>query len=262
MFSKQNVLAVVQAFGVRVKDERQQDRNHVVEVGFEVSLTYDMADEIMPAMARDLFLSVKGDMQPRPEMTEAAFALAPPAQVMECRQHPDLEPEVRVEGVTLRKIRAVKTYGGTWAMRFVANWTLGRHEEVTLMIQRLKLGVYLSFYEQAPALPIQPMDATVVADDAEQRDQPAQDGKKPRRRGRKNPEGEKQAQIEEGRKLLEAGDRFGAGGDGDDQPAADADAGADQPDQQPEPVADEPSPGPSVEDEAAAASDEGEDTPL
>lgn len=59
MFRKANVYAVVQAFGVRVKDERQQDRNHLVEVGFEVALTYDMADEILPAMARDLFLSVK-----------------------------------------------------------------------------------------------------------------------------------------------------------------------------------------------------------
>lgn len=228
MFRKENVYAVVQAFGVRVKDERQQDRNHLVEVGFEVALTYDMADEILPAMARDLYLSVKGEMHPRPEMTEATFALSPPQQIMECRNHPDLAAEVRVEGVTLRKIKAVKSDGGTWALRFLANWTLGRPEEVTLMIQRLKLGVYLSFQEQQPALPVDVVDTTAVAEDAATRDEP-KDGKK-KKRGRKNPEGESQRQIAEGRKLLEAGDRFGAdatAGDGD-TPAAD-DAPADAP---------------------------------
>lgn len=243
MFRKENVYAVVRDFGVRVKDERQQDRNHVVEVGFEVALTYDMADEILPAMARDLFLSVKGEMHPRPEMTEAVFALSPPAQVMECRQHPDLAPDVRVEGVTLRKIKAIKAEGGAWALRFLANWTLGRPEEVTLMIQRLKLGVYLSFQEQQPALPVDGVVDTTATPVAE-------DKPKGRKRRKQSPEAEKQAQLTEGRKLLEAGDRFGKDGEGDGEgaPAAD-DAPADDAGDQ----------GPSGEDEAAAAADEGAD---
>lgn len=257
MFRKQNVYAVVQAFGVRVKDERQQDRNHLVEVGFEVAMTYDMADEILPAMARDLYLSVKGDMQPRPEMTEATFALAPPQQVMECRNHPDLNAEVRIEGVSLRKIKAVKSDGGTWALRFLANWTLGRPEEVTLMIQRLKLGVYLSFQEMQPALPVDVVDTTAVAEDAATRDEPKDDGKR-KRRGRKNPEGEKAKQIEEGRKLLEAGDRFGRGED-DGEGAADAapapadEPAAEQPADQGEPAGDDVT---ANEADAAAAEDE------
>ncbi len=244
MFRKENVYAVVRDFGVRVKDERQQDRNHVVEVGFEVALTYDMADEILPAMARDLFLSVKGEMHPRPEMTEAVFALSPPAQVMECRQHPDLAPDVRVEGVTLRKIKAIKAEGGAWALRFLANWTLGRPEEVTLMIQRLKLGVYLSFQEQQPALPVDGVVDTTATPVAE-------DKPKGRKRRKQSPEAEKQAQLTEGRKLLEAGDRFGNDGEGDGGEGATAtdDAPADD-------AADQ---GPSGEDEAAAAADEGAD---
>ncbi len=244
MFRKENVYAVVQAFGVRVKDERQQDRNHLVEVGFEVALTYDMADEILPAMARDLYLSVKGEMHPRPEMTEATFALSPPQQIMECRNHPDLAPEVRVEGVTLRKIKAVKSDGGTWALRFLANWTLGRPEEVTLMIQRLKLGVYLSFQEQQPALPVDGVVDTTATPVAE-------DKPKGRKRRKQSPEAEKQAQLTEGRKLLEAGDRFGNDGEGDGGEGATAtdDAPADD-------AADQ---GPSGEDEAAAAADEGAD---
>lgn len=259
MFQKQNVYAVVQSFGVRVKDERQQDRNHLMEVGFEVSLTYDMADQILPAMARDLYLSVKGDMQPRPEMTEAVFALTPPEQVMECREHPDLQPEVRVEGVSLKKIKAVKGSGGSWALRFTATWTLGRSEEVALMIRRLKLGVYLSFQEMQPALPVQPIDADAVETDAVARDEP-KDGKK-KRRGRKNPEGEAQAQIAEGRKLLEAGDRFGKDADADDAataPAADAEAGADAAQAADDaPPADDAAPVTAL-DEAAAADDSDE----
>lgn len=259
MFQKQNVYAVVQSFGVRVKDERQQDRNHLMEVGFEVSLTYDMADQILPAMARDLYLSVKGDMQPRPEMTEAVFALTPPEQVMECREHPDLQPEVRVEGVSLKKIKAVKGSGGSWALRFTATWTLGRSEEVALMIRRLKLGVYLSFQEMQPALPVQPViDADTVDADAVTRDEP-KDGKK-KRRGRKNPEGEAQAQIAEGRKLLEAGDRFGKDDDAAPAPAAEAEAEADAAQAADDatadeaPAADDAAPVTAL-DEAAAADD-------
>lgn len=246
MFRKENVYAVVQAFGVRVKDERQQDRNHLVEVGFEVALTYDMADEILPAMARDLYLSVKGEMHPRPEMTEATFALSPPPQIMECRNHPDLAAEVRVEGVTLRKIKAVKSDGGTWALRFLANWTLGRPEEVTLMIQRLKLGVYLSFQEQQPALPVEGVVDTTATPVAE-------DKPKGRKRRKQTPEAEGQAQLSEGRKLLEAGERFGKD---DDAATGDGDTPAEAADEAPA-DAGESDGTPTGADDAAAADADG-----
>jgi hypothetical protein len=227
MFSQTNVYGIVQAFGVRVKDEREADRNHLVEVVLEVPLTYDMANDILPAMARDLFLSVKGEMHPRPEMKEAVFELAPPQQIFEARNHPDLPLEVRIEGVTIRKIRAVKT-GATWSLRFTATWTLGLAEEVQLMIQRLKLGLYLTFIEQQPQLkPEAPITADDQQADAATRDDAPADGKKPKRRGKKNPEGEAQAQRAEGLRLVEGGADQADGDQADGKDAQLAEAAAD-----------------------------------
>jgi hypothetical protein len=237
MFTKQNVYGVVQGFGVRVKDEREHDRNHLVEVGFEIPLTFDLAHEIMPAMARDLFISVKGSMEPRPEMQEAIFTLTPPQQVFEARNHPEMDPEVSVEGVTLRKIKAVKN-GTTWVLRFVANWTLGRPEEVTVMIQRLKLGLYLSFREQQPTLKPVAVDATIEGEQPPAGEQQPALALVPKKRGRpkkqRAPEADRAAQVEEGRRLAagepEPGDgEQEQGADPDADPDAGADAGAAEP---------------------------------
>lgn len=202
MFRQQNVYTMIAGFGVRVKDEREQNRNHIVEVDLELPMDYSLAEEILPAMARDLFIKVGGDMKPRPEMQQCVFAFTTAKQIMEVRVHPELKAEARIEGVELRKIRAVKSEGGAWLLKFTAYWTLGLPSEVVLVIQRLKLGVYLTMQEQAPTLDLGtgPVDAEVVAAqgaEAAGGDLPA--GRK--KRGRKNPEAEKVTQIEEGRKL-------------------------------------------------------------
>jgi hypothetical protein len=191
MFRQQNVYGMLTGFGVRVKDEREQDRNHLVETTFEVPLTYELADEILPAMARDLYVGVKGEWQPRPEIQEAVFAVSPSTQIMEVRTHPDLPADCRIEGVSLRRIKAKKAEAGTWLIAFTAGWVLGRPDEAVLMIQRLKLGVFLSFMEQAPKLDLTDADVTVEQEPA-----------KRKRRGRAKPEDEQQQQLTEGRRML------------------------------------------------------------
>lgn len=171
MFNRENVYGMVVGFGVRVKDEREQDRNHLVEVDFELPLTYDLADEIQPAMARDLFVDVAGEWQPKAEMSLAQFALAPAPQLMTIRTHPDLNPETKIGQVTLRKIQAKKAEAGSWLLKFTATWTMGEPKEVIVMIQRLKLGVYLTLQEQQIPLDLsaadQVMDGTVVNTDGQ-----------------------------------------------------------------------------------------------
>src|SRR5688572_16744166 len=105
MFGKRDQFATVSGFGVRVKDEREKDRNHLIETSFEVNLTHDLADQILPAMARDLFQQVKGEWAPKPEMDNAGFTLGMEIQVMTVREHPDLDPLFKTEGVNIRKVQ-------------------------------------------------------------------------------------------------------------------------------------------------------------
>jgi hypothetical protein len=196
MFGRSNQYATVIGFGVRVKDEREQDRNHLIESTFTIPLTHELADEILPAMARDLFQEVGGDWVPKPEMTEAVFGLAPDLQLMTVRQHPDLDPVFTVAGVTVRKIRAKKTEANTWDLQFTVTWQLGSDTEAISMIRALKSGVYLTFEVQQPTLVEEPVAIT----DEDEPTAPSKvanitDGKKKRGRRKKNPEAEKQEQA-------------------------------------------------------------------
>lgn len=162
MFGRPDVFATVNGFNVRVKDEREQDKNHLVEATFEVPLTFDMMDEISPAIARDLFEGTKDGHIARPELNGADLNLAPEVQIVQLKNHPELEPDVKIAGVTLRRIKARKAEAGTWLLLFTATWTLGDPREVVVMIQRLKQGVYLTFNQQEPKLDLQG-DATAEA---------------------------------------------------------------------------------------------------
>lgn len=153
MFATQNIYAMVNGFRVRVKDPREKDRNHLVEVDFEVPLTHTLADELMPAMARDLFEEVNGEWMARPEILEASFDISPEIQIIEVREHPQLDPLVRVPGVSIRKIATYKGEANAVLLAFTATWTLGDYErEAVAMIKRLKVGVYLTCEQQQPAL--------------------------------------------------------------------------------------------------------------
>lgn len=154
--NRENVFAMVAGFAVRVKDEREQDRNHLIEVNYEIPLTFDLADEILPAMAKDLFMDVNGSWQPKPEIQQSIFNLSPAPQVMTVRTHPELSADIAVPGVTLRKISAKKVDAGTFMLCFTATWTLGDRKEAVSVIDRLKLGVYLTFVEQQRTMDLQP----------------------------------------------------------------------------------------------------------
>lgn len=145
MFGTKNIYAMVNGFKVRVKDAREKDRNHQVEIDLEVPLTYRLADEILPAMARDLFEEVNGEWHPKPELDEASFNLSPDTQLVEIREHPELDPIVRIVGVTIRRITAYKGEANALLLGFTATWTLKDYEkEAVAMIRRLKTGVYMT----------------------------------------------------------------------------------------------------------------------
>lgn len=212
---------MVNGFKVRVKDARQKDRNHQVEVDFEVPLTYPLADNISPAMARDIFEVVNGDYRAKAEILEAAFDIQPDPQLVEVREHPDLDPLVRIAGVTLRKIQVYRGEGGAVLLGFTATWTIGDYErEAAAMIRRLKSGVYLSCQSQQPEL----------ADVAEQADLGMPEADKPEghrypKRTRGGTKGKRRKPALDVTDELPGPDDDGAGGDEPVEPLHD-DTGA------------------------------------
>lgn len=199
-----------------MKDEREKDRNHVVEVEWEAPLTFDLADEISPALARDLFDAEAGEMVAKREIQELAPVLAVGRQIMTVKPHPDLEPLGRLSGVELRKIWITKSDAGTWLISFLTMFTFEERTVIGL-IKHLKLGVYLTFEPEAPALDFdgkaaaagddQPGPVTDFAADA---------GVTAPKRGRgrprkaRNPDQVKADQIADARNRMDDADEAGA----------------------------------------------------
>lgn len=212
MFKTPNVYAMVQGFAVRPKDERENDKNHLVETEFEMMLTHALADEIMPAMARDLFQEVSGEWLARPEMKEAVFVLTPGKQNVTVAVHPDTD-QMKLAGVTIRNIRAVKTDAGTWALRFKCTWQFTLDSEAILMIRNLRQGLYLTMEAQQPS----------ILDDAQQDTRKETQPKlanikdKPKRKRKATPEDEAGVQAAEG--AARAADDTGGDPAGDQPPA-------------------------------------------
>lgn len=237
MFGKANQYGMVAGFNVRVKDEREKDRNHLVEVTFELPLTFELADEISPAIARDLFNEHKGEWNPKPEISTLGMNLATDTQLMTVRNHPDLDPDVRIAGVNLRKIQAKKADAGTWLLAFTATWTLGDPKEAITMIQRLKLGVYLTFEAQEPQLDLRGQ-ADVVDGEVVNTAKVDKGGNvtsitsKPKRKRKRTPEQEAKDQEAEARRALPPAEDPMAG---DDQPPVEGGADDNPAERGPEP---------------------------
>lgn len=158
VFSTQkDVFANVQGFGVRMKAQREGDPNHIVEVRFDMPLDRELAADIMPQIATDLFQQTKknGAFTPKQEMQKAQFRLPAKSWIMSVKSHPDADADVRVEGVGVRKLEAKKVEAGTWLLTFTAMFTMGTEAEAVVFIRLLKKGVYLTMDEQAPELPLE-----------------------------------------------------------------------------------------------------------
>lgn len=156
MFERENVFGMIVGFGVRVKDAREKDKDHLIEAKFEVPLDHDLAQDIMPAMATDLFNKVKGGWQAKPEVDELAFNMNPDLQILELREHPELPAVVRIAGVSIRKVVAYKGEADALFLGFTTTWTLGDEQEPIAIIKRLKTGVYMTSTAQQPTLETQP----------------------------------------------------------------------------------------------------------
>lgn len=169
LFGSKNQYATIVQIKLRGKDAREQDKNHTLEIEYEVPLTHDLADEILPAMARDLFNKVEGKVsgvdgsawEPKPEVAETTFNILLDPQLMEVRQHPDLDPVCRQSAVTVRKVVAYKAKAGNWMLSFLAGFVISDLNVIVALINCFKQGVYLSFQAEEPKLDLSAPGAVI-----------------------------------------------------------------------------------------------------
>lgn len=182
-------LATVRGMGIRTKDEREQDTNHLIEFKLEVPLDADLANEILPALRLDLFDN-EGD--PKPNMDGVSYEIPSLGlQRVTFRDHPKLEPFAEFKAVTIRSVGAAKSKDGSaWLLQFTVGWVfLGATTELELM-RRIKKGqCYVSMEPEQQRLDLPAADTAAAAEAP----------KKRRGRKKKNqPEVEAAAQQQEG----------------------------------------------------------------
>jgi hypothetical protein len=202
MFGKQNLYCTVQSFkGIRIKDERQNDRNLLVEFGFETPLTADLADEIRPKWVGEFFDEGPDGFTPKPDFKVVQTNLAPGRQVVTLRLNPDLEAFASVEGVT---IKAVTIKKAAKLEQWVLSWTMTFPLQDDLMmglIRSIRTGVHMTCVLMDPKL-FPEDDANPDADgDGDATDGQAEAAAPKRGRGR--PKGSKTGTGKRGRKAKE-----------------------------------------------------------
>lgn len=175
MFGRRNLYCTVESFaGVRIKDERENDRNLLVEFKFDTPLDADLADEVCPKWVGDLFNETPDGFTPKAEMSAVNLTLAPGRQVVTLRQNPDLDPFAEATGVSIKHVKAKKA---SKLEQWVLSWTMTFSLQDDLMLGLLKMirnGVYMTCDLMDPKL----FPATTA-----QQDDPGADGEKPKRKG-------------------------------------------------------------------------------
>jgi hypothetical protein len=165
MFGTDSVFCIVR--DLRVKTfKKEQNTSQQVEVTMETPLTRDLADSILPAMARDLYRKVKDEYVATPELGEVSFLLPLDPMIVDLRNHPDLPVEAKLEAVQIKQIWAKKADSGSWDLSFVMFFGFGDPAPIIMLIQRLKQGAYVTCTVMEPKLPMDGDAArTAPADD-------------------------------------------------------------------------------------------------
>jgi hypothetical protein len=152
MFGQPNTrVSIVNFGGVRIKDAREQDPTHLIDISMETPFTPTLAEDISPKIMRDVFDEVHDSddgWSPKPEMTQVNLNLSPGAQILTIRAHPELEPVARVEGVLLRHVKIRKqAKADVWMLSWVNTFNLDP-EVVAGLMRYIKVGVFVTYEKQ------------------------------------------------------------------------------------------------------------------
>ena len=152
MFKKENVEASLDRLTFRKPAKREKDTKKEIEVSFGVPLGYRLANQVSDQLGDDLYIKVKDEWKPRPEMTECSFALQPKTWLLELRSHPEVDRALKIAGVSTRNVNTYKSESGEWILGFTIQFVMVDPKEALVLIRHLWQNVYLTFEEQEPEL--------------------------------------------------------------------------------------------------------------
>lgn len=150
----ENLQVTVEQMIFRSKNRREKDPTKVAEITFEAPLDHDLARDVVPEMADDLFTS-RG--KPKVDMVEASYAVKPAQYLMAARLTPAGRQQ-KISGVTIRNVVAYKASGDAnqgWMLGFTVSFILLTPEEILPFLKHLKASVFLTFEEQEPTMELE-----------------------------------------------------------------------------------------------------------
>jgi hypothetical protein len=178
MFGHQQFVTVEDIGKVRKKDKRQEDKSRLQDIKLSCPLTPELAEDFNPSLLAKLW-----DKKPRGGGYQATSALSQVAipmrltmQIMTVTAHPEHDAFARIEGVGIKKIRAIKVEGDTWVLSFLCVIPYNKQTaDAFVMVQ--DEGVYVTF---------EAMQGDFLEDE------------KPKRAKKKASDDEEQPELEEG----------------------------------------------------------------
>jgi len=199
MFSaSRKQLAHVDGVTIRPKDLRQKDPNNLIEFVIRIPIDRELVDEIMPALARDLY---EDDGSMRPEVGGLSPVFTPPLsmQTVTAFEHPDLSAFATYSNAQIRDPYISRGADGeSFVLTFKVGWIFKGVKAELALISKIKRGsLYLSMAPEQGDL-LADERKTETGEPAAAKTGPKAVEKPKTRRGRKQPEAEAQQQIQEG----------------------------------------------------------------
>lgn len=154
-----NLRVTIVNFGsVRVKDKRQQDPTHLIDVSFEVPFTPEIAAILGDRVLRNSFDEAPKTEEgwiPKPDVDEIKLVMQPGAQILTIRAHPDMPPVATIENVLIRHVKLSKQQkADVWMLSFVNTFPL-IPDIVAQVMRFIKAAVYVTYEQQQTDLPFE-----------------------------------------------------------------------------------------------------------
>lgn len=167
MFTTKNLAMTQTGLTIAVRTANDE-HTHVLTASFTLPLTHELAEELGPSVARDLFILAQRnngpEWLPKPEMTNVRLLIETSAYIVDILPHPEAplrKKHDRIPGVRIKGIGANKgetPNGALWNLHFAMTFEVADFNHLVRLAQGLKLTQYLSFEEEQPALKQQTSD--------------------------------------------------------------------------------------------------------
>lgn len=146
-----NIAGMVEGLTFRKKNKREADSTRIAEITVAMAMDYDLAKDVLPEMASDLFIS---RAKPKTDLREAVFNIPSKTYLMTVRETAAARQQ-KIPGCTIRAVVAYKadvSRDSDWLLGFTVAFIMLSPDEMTGFLKRLFSTMYFTFEEQEPAI--------------------------------------------------------------------------------------------------------------